>query len=1346
MSKAQSGKSGPAGSIAVRLFQTPVRLCLFLAALCLFIGASWISLVQSPAPYVVPVEAQHDFWRWFAHPLEINAAERLALNTQDRTSAVADLGDGKHFWRATERGILWSTSNSGQTWVKRYMSVGSPLPDMIISMSFTDTNHGRAMTRMGRIDQTYDGGTTWKRVGAPDLPMYSRGFLSANQETAWKVGTSIFRTDDNGKTWSPLRGITVDESISDIAFTSNNQIGLAVGRKYQDGAEPGPNQGFISQALILLTDDGGKTWHDVSPDSHAPISSVWLGQDGTEAWAVGEKGAIFRTSDRTLRIWERVASPVDVDLLFVQMAKNGTGWIGGLDGAILSRSDGRTWRVGPGTTSSGVSGVFVTEESKAGFAVLDDGSTLLTADKGRTWSHTDRASLPQFTEVGADENTKSLHIYSRVRSVTGHDDGTGLVQANSTTFANPFTYALVDVNRRFALRTRLRFPDDGHTNLALTRDYGRTWQPIKAPESCANDNTFGDGITASASTIWSGCRDHRHVSRDFGVTWTEYKKGDLTLPRDDLTEARQNYFAQYGKKLAKTLDRHELGKSLSVEDIYFLPGKDLGWLSTSAGDIFYTMDGGTFWNPTTADYFADTVIPDTPTFKFRGDPAGRRTWVIGDNGIILFWDNERHNWRQLATPTTSAINDLIVLDKDHVVAVGDHSTVLRSNDGGKTWTSPPYRRFPAPWYVVSALVSAAMLFVAFLPYGQSPREGIEQLALSDAPISRPEDDRLDFRPRAAGISRFLRNAKTRPPITLSICGPWGSGKSTFMRLICDDMQAFGHSCIWFNAWHHQSEDSFLAGLTVAIRRSLPRLLPDGLGFRSRLLWRRLRRNWPLGLLVLALVVGLASMAVVAFVMDGRGLASLLASFACSLNLTAKCNIPFSLADTGRSVGIVASLVTIVAAIYNGTKSLGVNPEAMVRRAGSGFSLTTAQDKISFRARFAEQFEDLCEALPSAPVIVIDDLDRVHSPEVLAACMETINFLVSSGNCFVLVGMDTARVETALGLAFEKISGEYGEQNANDDNPETQAQIKRDQRRRYARKYLEKLVNIEIAVPSVAEPNLANLLGAPMDSVSTTERVLLPLARMWQAAILVSAIIFGAVGGISVLNYSPPEPLDEVVATKKPQIAQEVNSDVKSTTSYPEQTQTDSVVLIHRSGQKTGPIWIIYLSIVLSFSAVAIFYILYRARRHVAIEVDSADFSDAFSIWLPAIIAHDQTPRYIKRFANRIRYVSMMKAISKMPTDPISRFWLDLRNFGRPTGKSEAEAPSAIADNVIVALGSYYEVFGLDWEKHLRNPENETVASCVRKATHRFSTSWPPDQKQIDIFKALLAGVRVGKAP
>ena len=83
-------------------------------------------------------------------------------------------------------------------------------------------------------------------------------------------------------------------------------------------------------------------------------------------------------------------------------------------------------------------------------------------------------------------------------------------------------------------------------------------------------------------------------------------------------------------------------------------------------------------------------------------------------------------------------------------------------------------------------------------------------ALSDAPITSPAEDRFGIASYVDALCSFIRMSET--PLTLAIQGPWGSGKTSFMRMIesrlCNpslpDSERF--DSIWLDTWSLFMED------------------------------------------------------------------------------------------------------------------------------------------------------------------------------------------------------------------------------------------------------------------------------------------------------------------------------------------------------------------------------------------------------------------------------------------------------------------------------------------------------------------------------------------------------------
>src|SRR4029077_18952307 len=94
---------------------------------------------------------------------------------------------------------------------------------------------------------------------------------------------------------------------------------------------------------------------------------------------------------------------------------------------------------------------------------------------------------------------------------------------------------------------------------------------------------------------------------------------------------------------------------------------------------------------------------------------------------------------------------------------------------------------------------------------QRREESLSPHTVSDRSTDK---DTLGFTPYVEAISRFLLNQDTSPPLTLSIEGDWGSGKSSFMKQLRVALTRGGKESttgknnqsapltVWFNAWRH----------------------------------------------------------------------------------------------------------------------------------------------------------------------------------------------------------------------------------------------------------------------------------------------------------------------------------------------------------------------------------------------------------------------------------------------------------------------------------------------------------------------------------------------------------------
>jgi hypothetical protein len=108
-----------------------------------------------------------------------------------------------------------------------------------------------------------------------------------------------------------------------------------------------------------------------------------------------------------------------------------------------------------------------------------------------------------------------------------------------------------------------------------------------------------------------------------------------------------------------------------------------------------------------------------------------------------------------------------------------------------------------------------------------PHKGI---FISDAPITRPEDDLLGFSPHVDALYQSLNATPMDGPVVVGVYGTWGSGKTSFMELL---RQRFGEDAtVWMNAWAYDRREAVWTALIrllmrkIASKRGLSEKLKD----------------------------------------------------------------------------------------------------------------------------------------------------------------------------------------------------------------------------------------------------------------------------------------------------------------------------------------------------------------------------------------------------------------------------------------------------------------------------------------------------------------------------------------
>ena len=580
-----------------------------------------------------------------------------------------------------------------------------------------------------------------------------------------------------------------------------------------------------------------------------------------------------------------------------------------------------------------------------------------------------------------------------------------------------------------------------------------------------------------------------------------------------------------------------------------------------------------------------------------------------------------------------------------------------------------------------------------------------------------------------------------------------------MELVCADLRHYGSRPVWFNAWHHQKEEQLLAALLNIIRdKSLPPIASvDGLVFRLRLLLVRSKKHF------VAVFICLAAGSILAGHLLGHDFSEWAnlwntLSDAGSQLLRAKKPANATNTITPGDVGLlIPQLISGAAALvslYRGLKAFKTDPAVLLTV--ENFKLKDASAQTSFRSRFAEQFGEVTDALPFTMVIVIDDLDRCQ-PETVLTVMEAVNFLLSSGKCFVLFGMATHRVQAALGIGFEKVAAELVELDVEipaTASAEDKERAARDRRLAYARDYLDKLINLEIVVPSRSDILPQLLIDPAHAEAPKYAAVIGQILQFWPLWFATATIIIGVAFGISntipksqsIVNVQKAPAITATVDLPKQQakagpggggtvpIAQQISN------RYIPMVQKNHLVVVDR--------WAVGITLALVITLAASL-VLYRLRAASYQVNDSRQFRDALRIWTPVVQTRRGTPRAIKRFGNRLRYLAMLQQDNKIDESGYDelRRWLSARGVPENDNLSDSlRRGEQIEEPVLVALASLHEVYGLQWQNRLLPKGNANLETAVKKAIKSYTgatnTNWPPEGSDLGAFEKILNGIKI----
>ena len=626
--------------------------------------------------------------------------EIVYVGTGDVSNVGGAVNQGNGIYKSIDGGKSWhhvgldDSRHIGNMWIDPHN------PDVVLVAAL---GHTFAPNSERGIFKTTDGGKTWRKVlykddvtGAIDLT-----FAADNSKIGFAAlwghyvkpgnprliidavsGAGIYKTTDNGDTWTPLNG-------SGLPGGRSGRIGVAVA--------PGGQRVFAIVAAergaggLYRSDDGGATWQRSTTDSRIQgsgyFSRVFLDPNNPDVVYIAQT-SLYRSTDggRTFVAYKGAPGGDDNHALWIDPTNSARMILASDQGATISLDTGQSWSSWYNQPTGQI--YHLSTDNRFPYWLYgtqqDSGSvgTLSRGDYGEiTFMDWDPVGGYEFGYIVPDPLNPNL-VYAG-----GPGRGVVRIDRSNRQVATVSPNVSRDGDYRMAMNPPLAFsPQDPHVLyegtqfLLATQDGGVHWKAIspdltKRPGSDARNeqmteengkeallkkpaktkeaeetvrppdrssiNTFSPSPVA-AGEIWAGTTNGLiQLTRDDGVNWQNVTPPDLS--QFSLISIIEASHFEAGSAYA-AVDRHEEND--------FRP------------HIYRTRDFGKTWQETV------TGIPNGSFVRVvREDPSRKGLLYAGTETAAFVSFDDGNDWTalQLNMPTTS-VRDLTVHGNDLVAA------------------------------------------------------------------------------------------------------------------------------------------------------------------------------------------------------------------------------------------------------------------------------------------------------------------------------------------------------------------------------------------------------------------------------------------------------------------------------------------------------------------------------------------------------------------------------------------------------------------------------------------------------------------------------------------------------
>ncbi len=297
--------------------------------------------------------------------------------------------------------------------------------------------------------------------------------------------------------------------------------------------------------------------------------------------------------------------------------------------------------------------------------------------------------------------------------------------------------------------------------------------------------------------------------------------------------------------------------------------------------------------------------------------------------------------------------------------------------------------------------------------------------LNDKAVESLKEDALDFTPYVQALADIVMTGST--PLTIGVFGTWGSGKTSLMRMVKEQVEEKGAVAGWFDAWKYDKEETlwraFLLSVLFALEDAAKKneQPTDEIEKLKTLLYQPIDIEKTGGVTIDLVKLG------------GKA-------------VQGAVQIGLSFIPVGAALGkIVEELQSAgVANLSEGTM------DAIQRE-----RIKVHIEQIRFLEQFQERFrkivaESVVRNNNGRLVVFVDDLDRCL-PEKAIEVLESIKLFADAPGCVFMLGLDAEVIARGVEIRYH----DYFKDGA---------------------KYLEKIIQLPFQIPPVEHSDMQDFVG------------------------------------------------------------------------------------------------------------------------------------------------------------------------------------------------------------------------------------------------------------------------------